>query len=96
MDFVANKGSKRCYIQSAFAIPDEDKRLQETNSLRRIKDFHRKIVVVRDKIIPWYDENGIYYIGVEDFVLKYIDELETHSKNTMFGKTIIITVVFWH
>ncbi|NPD82791.1 ATP-binding protein [Prevotella sp. PINT] len=75
VDFVANKGSKRCYIQSAFAIPDEDKRLQETNSLLRIKDFHRKIVVVRDKIIPWYDENGIYYIGVEDFALKYIDEL---------------------
>ena len=35
----------------------------------------KKIVVVRDHIIPWYDENGIYYIGVEDFVMNYIDEL---------------------
>ncbi|MCH3970764.1 MAG: ATP-binding protein [Prevotella sp.] len=75
VDFVANKGNTRCYIQSAFSIPDENKRLQETNSLRRINDSYRKIVVVRDAIIPWYDENGIYYIGVEEFVLNYIDEL---------------------
>ena len=76
VDFIANKGNARCYIQSAFAIPDEKKRLQETHSLRRINDSYRKIVVVRDAIIPWFDENGIYYIGVEDFVLKYIDELK--------------------
>lgn len=75
VDFVANKGNKRCYIQSAFAIPGEEKRLQEINSLRRINDSYKKIVVVRDHIIPWYDENGIYYIGVEDFVMNYIDEL---------------------
>lgn len=76
VDFIANKGNARCYIQSAFAIPDEKKRLQETHSLRRINDSYRKIVVVRDAIIPWFDENGIYYIGVEEFVLKYIDELK--------------------
>jgi predicted AAA+ superfamily ATPase len=75
VDFVANKGNKRCYIQSAFAISGEEKRLQEINSLRRINDSYKKIVVVRDHIIPWYDENGIYYIGVEDFVINYIDEL---------------------
>jgi uncharacterized protein len=75
IDFVVNKVNKRCYIQSAFAIPDEEKRLQETNSLRRINDSYKKIVVVRDHIIPWYDENGIYYIGVEDFAQNYIDEL---------------------
>ncbi len=75
VDFVANKGNKRCYIQSAFAISGEEKRLQEINSLRRINDSYKKIVVVRDHIIPWYDENGIYYIGVEDFVMNYIDEL---------------------
>lgn len=75
VDFVANKGNKRCYIQSAFAIPDEEKRKQETNSLRHIKDSYKKIVVVRNHIIPWYDEDGIYYIGVEDFSLKYIDEM---------------------
>jgi predicted AAA+ superfamily ATPase len=75
VDFVANLGNNRCYIQSAFAIPDEEKRLQETNSLRRIKDSYRKIVVVRDPIKPWYDENGIYFIGIEDFVLNELDKL---------------------
>ena len=48
----------------------------ETNSLRRINDSYRKIVVVRNHIVPWYDENGIYYIGLEDFCLDYIDELD--------------------
>ena len=76
VDFVVNRGNRRCYIQSVFAIPDEVKRLQETNSLRRINDSYRKIVVVRHHIVPWYDENGIYYIGLEDFCLSYIDELD--------------------
>ena len=76
VDFVVNRGNNRCYIQSAFVIPDEAKRLQETNSLRRINDSYRKIVVVRNHIVPWYDENGIYYIGLEDFCLDYIDELD--------------------
>lgn len=69
VDFVANRGGVRCYIQSAFAIPDEEKRKQETASLNRIGDSFRKIVVVRENITPWYDENGIRYIGVEDFLL---------------------------
>ena len=76
IDFVVNRGNRRCYIQSAFAIPDEEKRKQETNSLRRINDSYRKIVVVRHHIVPWYDENGIYYIGLEDFCLSYIDEMD--------------------
>ena len=76
VDFVVNRGNRRCYIQSAFAIPDEEKRMQETNSLRRINDSYRKIVVVRDPIVPWYDEGGIYYIGLEDFCSEYIDELD--------------------
>jgi len=77
VDFVVNRGNRRCYIQSAFAIPDEVKRLQETNSLRRIKDSYRKIVILRHRIVPWYDENGIYYIGLEDFCLDYIDVLDS-------------------
>ena len=76
VDFMVNRGNRRCYIQSAFAIPDEEKRMQETNSLRRINDSYRKIVVVRNHIVPWYDENGIYYIGLEDFCLEHIDELD--------------------
>ena len=67
VDFVANRGSQRYYIQSAFAIPDEEKRKQETASLNGIGDSFRKIVVVRDNIIPWHDEKGILYIGIEEF-----------------------------
>ncbi len=69
IDFVASKGSRRYYIQSALTVQDEDKRLQEIRSLNRVGDSFRKIVVVRDNIIPWYDENGILYIGIEKFLL---------------------------
>ncbi len=69
IDFVANKGSKRYYIQSALTIEDEAKRKQETNSLNRVSDSFRKIVVVKDDIIPWHDEKGILYIGIEQFLL---------------------------
>lgn len=69
MDFVANKGSKRYYIQSAFNIDSDEKREQEINSLLRVQDSFKKIVVVKDDINPWHDENGILYIGVEQFLL---------------------------
>ncbi len=52
IDFVANIGSNRFYIQSAFAIPDEDKRMQETVSLIKVNDSFKKIVVVKDNITP--------------------------------------------
>lgn len=74
VDFVLNNAGRRYYIQSAFSIPDEAKRLQETASLRRIDDAYPKIVVLRDRIKPWSDEKGIMFIGIEDFVLHYIDE----------------------
>ncbi len=70
VDFIANKGSKRYYIQSAFAIPTEDKREQETKVFSRINDSFKKIVVVKENIIPWHDENGILYVGVEQFLLE--------------------------
>lgn len=70
VDFVANKGSRRYYIQSAFAIPDEEKRDRETRVFSRIADSFKKIVVVRDDIVPWHDENGILYIGAEQFLLE--------------------------
>ena len=69
IDFVANKGNRRYYIQSALSVDDEAERIQETNSLNRVKDSYRKIVVVKDEIIPWYDEKGILYIGIEEFLL---------------------------
>lgn len=70
VDFVANKGSKRYYIQSALSIDDGDKRKQETNSLLRVSDSFKKIVVVKDDIIPWHDEDGILYVGIEQFLLE--------------------------
>jgi len=69
VDFIANDGSRRYYIQSAFSISDEDKRKQETNSLYRIDDSFKKIIVVKDDIIPWHDEKGVLYIGIEKFLL---------------------------
>ena len=42
---------------------------QEIRSLNRVGDSFKKIVVVKDNIIPWHDENGIYYIGIEKFML---------------------------
>ena len=69
IDFVANKGNRRYYIQSALSVDDETKRSQETNSLNRVEDSFKKIVVVKDSIIPWYDDKGIFYIGIEEFLL---------------------------
>lgn len=69
VDFVANNGSRRYYIQSAFLIDSEEKRKQEINSLVRVPDSFRKIVVVRDDILPWHDDNGILYVGIEQFLL---------------------------
>lgn len=70
VDFVANQGSKRYYIQSAFALLDEAKVRQETASLTRIDDSFKKIIVVKDDIMPKRDENGIVTIGIMDFLLR--------------------------
>lgn len=69
VDFVCNKGSKRYYIQSAFAIPDENKMKQESNSLLRIEDSFKKIIIVKDTPAPWYTEEGILVISIYDFLL---------------------------
>lgn len=69
VDFVINKGHQRYYIQSALSIDSEEKKEQETASLKRIGDSFKKIVVVKNKIIPRHDDDGILYIGVEDFLL---------------------------
>lgn len=67
VDFVCNKGSKRYYIQSAFSIPDREKMEQESNSLLRIDDSFKKIIVVKDLPAPTYTEDGILVISVYDF-----------------------------
>ena len=69
VDFVCNKGNAKYYIQSAYALENQDKINQETRGLNKIMDSFKKIVVVKDCYVPWYDEKGILYIGLEDFLL---------------------------
>ena len=76
VDFVANKGDKRYYIQSAFALADEQKREQELASLKKINDSFKKIIITRDDIAPYHDDNGVLIIGLMDFLLRdYKDQL---------------------
>lgn len=75
VDFVCNLGSKRYYIQSAFAIPDKEKMDQETASLDQIDDSFKKIIIVGDIIKPWINEKGYLIMSIYDFLLK-LDSLE--------------------
>ena len=70
VDFVANKGSKRYYIQSAYMIPDESKRAQEIRPLRKIDDSFRKIVITWHAPAPLYDSHGILTMNIFNFLLK--------------------------
>ena len=69
IDFVCNLGSKRYYIQSALNIDDEDKKIQEIRPFTCIDDFFKKIIIVKDDTLPYYNENGILIIGIKDFLL---------------------------
>ncbi len=69
IDFVCNKGSKRYYVQSAFALPTPEKQEQEQRSLLRIDDAFKKVIVTKDGPAPYYNENGILMMNVYDFLL---------------------------
>ena len=69
VDFVVNRGYDRYYIQSALSISDPEKKQQEIASLIRIPDSFKKMVVVQGYMKPWKDENGIQYVGIEQFLL---------------------------
>ena len=69
VDFVANKGSQRYYIQSAIEISSKEKMQQETYSFRNISDSFKKIIIQRQAVIPWHNEQGILNIGLFDFLL---------------------------
>lgn len=69
VDFVCNQGNRRYYIQSAFAIPDREKLEQEQNSLTHIEDSFKKIIVVKDRIKLWRNEQGIVIMDIMDFLL---------------------------
>ena len=69
IDFIVNRGSNKYYIQSALHVDSPEKRAQEIASLKQSGDFFRKIVIVKDYILPKHDEDGILYLGVEQFLL---------------------------
>lgn len=69
VDFVCNLGYKRCYIQSAYALPTEDKMKQEFNSLLRIKDSFKKIVIVGTPTPTYQNEEGILTMNIYDFLM---------------------------
>ena len=64
VDFIANLGSKKYYIQSAYSIPTTEK-----VPLLNINDSFKKIIITKDRIKPFYDENGILTINLFDFLL---------------------------
>ncbi len=70
VDFVCNKGYERIYIQSAFALPTEEKQEQEFNSLRQIKDSFQKIVIVGGLQPTYRNDEGILILNVYDFLMK--------------------------
>lgn len=69
IDFVVNMADSRWYIQSAYGIPDGDKMEQETRPFRKVPDTFRRILVVGDDIRPWIDDNGVFIVGIRDFLL---------------------------
>lgn len=69
VDFVCNKGSKRFYIQKAYALPDKEKMEQEQRSLVNTGDGFKKIIITKDAVAPLYNEEGILVMSVYDFLL---------------------------
>lgn len=69
VDFIATNGNEKYYIQSAYELSSDTKREQELNSLKRIDDSFQKIVIVKDDIMPYRDEKGIYFTGLFQFLM---------------------------
>ena len=75
VDFIANKGNNKIYIHSAFAMPDQEKREQEETPLLKIGDSFKKIIITKDYIKKWRDDNGVITMSIFDF-LQDINSLE--------------------
>ena len=69
IDFIASVGSKKYYIQSAYAIPNQDKYKQETASFDKTLDSFKKIIIVEKSMKPRRDEKGYVMMGVKEFLL---------------------------
>ena len=76
VDFIANLGTKRYYIQSAYSLPSAEKAEQEKKSLLNIDDSFKKIIIVKDRVKAFLDDNGIVTINLFDFLLNK-DSLDT-------------------
>lgn len=70
VDFVCNLGSKRYYIQSAYSMPDEKKRKQEIRPFVKIDDSFKKIVITADMSPTYYNDDGVLFMNIFDFLLK--------------------------
>lgn len=70
IDFVANLGSQRYYIQSALSMPTPEKQIQEKTSLINVADSFKKIIIVKDIVNVKRDQNGIVTMSIYDFLLK--------------------------
>ncbi len=69
VDFIANKGNNKIYIQSAYTMPSEEKINQEERPLLKIGDNFKKIIIVKDYIKRTRNENGIITMSIFDFLL---------------------------
>lgn len=70
IDFVVNYGNAQCYIQSAYRMDTPEKERAELLPFNIVGNSFKKIVITRNGLSPWYDDNGIYHIGLCDFLLK--------------------------
>ena len=70
VDFVCNLGSKRYYIQSAYSMPSEEKRNQEIRPFTKIDDSFKKIVITGDISPTYYNDDGVLFMNIFDFLLK--------------------------
>lgn len=69
VDFVCNRGSERIYVQSAYRLPTEEKKQQETASLLKIGDSFRKVVITEDLVKRHMDDNGVEWVNIYDFLM---------------------------
>lgn len=70
VDFIANRGQEKIYIQSAYSLAGEEKQKQEKRSLFKINDSFRKIIIQKDSSKSYYDDNGIYIMSLKDFLTR--------------------------
>ena len=69
IDFVCNLGSKKYYIQSALSVSDDDKKKQELRPLLNVDDFFKKIIITKDGVSSYRNDDGILFLNIYEFLL---------------------------